>query len=186
MTTLLFSLRHHCPGSIRQFPDPLSVLAHFSIVQLIQTAALVRGLPYDTDRPLLTRSTYICSCGLCASPPVYKHPVFRQSSPKVDLVSNTTACQSSQVPPLFPLCYISHSESSLAILETSTPSSTCHQFTLSTSRTIKARCSLNISQAFLQDTPAWQVDNHHRQPHTPTPIPLPHMLVPVVPQSTTL
>jgi len=51
--------------------------------------------------------------------------------------------KASLVPPLLPTCYISHSESSLAILETSTSSSTCHQFTLSTSRTIRAHWSLN-------------------------------------------
>ena len=57
--------------------------------------------------------------------------------------SISTFLKAPLVPPLSLIYYISHSELSLAILETSTPSSTRHQFTLSTSRTIKARWSLN-------------------------------------------
>jgi len=74
--SLLGMTRRHCLGSIRQFPDPFYCSYSFSIVQRIQTAALVRRLPYDTDRCLLTRSTYLSDYGPCAAPPVYKRPVF--------------------------------------------------------------------------------------------------------------
>jgi len=112
----------HCSGSIRQFPDPFYCSYSFSIVQHIQTAALVCRLPYDTDSPLLTRSTYSSDHGPCAVVPVYKHPVFRQSSPKLDLIDNINVLESSPSASPFPTSYISHSELSLATLETSTPS----------------------------------------------------------------
>jgi len=78
------------------------VLTYFSIVRLIQTAALVRGLPYDTDSPLLTRSTYSSNHGPCATVPVYKCPVFRQSSPKLDLINNINVLESSPCASPFP------------------------------------------------------------------------------------
>jgi len=88
----------------------------------MQTAALVRGVPYNTDRRLLTRSTYLSDHGPCAAVPVYKRPVFRQSSPKLDLINNINVLESSPSASPFPTSYIRHSESSLATLETSTPS----------------------------------------------------------------
>jgi len=54
--------------------------------------------------------------------PVYKCPVFRQSSPKLDLIDNINILESSPSASPFPTSYINHSESSLATLETSTPS----------------------------------------------------------------
>jgi len=74
--SLLGMTRHHCLGSIRQFPDPFHCPYSFSIVRCIQTAALVRRLPYDIDSPLLTRSTYFSDHGPCAAMPVYKRLVF--------------------------------------------------------------------------------------------------------------
>ena len=79
---------------IRQLIQFSIVLVCFAIVRLIQTAALVRGLPYDTDSPLLTRSTYFSDHGPCAAVPVYKRPVFRQSSPKLDLIDNLNVLES--------------------------------------------------------------------------------------------
>jgi len=73
-----------------------------------------------TDSPLLTRSTYLSDHGPCTAMPVYKHPVFRQSSPKLDLIDNINILESSPSASPFPTSYISHSESSLATLETST------------------------------------------------------------------
>jgi len=74
------------------------------------------------DSPLLTRSTYFSNHGPCAAMPVYKCPVFRQSSPKLEMINNINVLESSPSAPPFPTSYISHSESSLATLETSTPS----------------------------------------------------------------
>ena len=116
-----------------------------SIVRLIQTAALICRPSYDTDRRLLTRSTYLSDSGPCTSLPVYKRPVFQQSSPKLDLVSNTNALESSLVPPRF--THFLHKQLRVVssntrdfylfkVLATSSP--------LSTSRTIKAHWSLNI------------------------------------------
>ena len=96
------SARRHCSGSIRQLVQCPIVLVRFSIVRLIQTAALVRGLPYDTDSPLLTRSTYFSDHGPCAVVPVYKRPVFRQSSPKLDLILNINVLESSPSASPFP------------------------------------------------------------------------------------
>jgi len=62
----------YCLGSIRQFPDPFYCPYSFSIVQLIQTTALIRGPSYDTDRRLLTRSTYLSDHGLCTAVPVVR------------------------------------------------------------------------------------------------------------------
>jgi len=138
-TLLLWSARRHCSGSIRQLAQFPIVLVRFSIFRLIQTAALVRGLPYDTDSPLLTRSTYLSDHGPCAAVPVYKRPVFRQSSPKLDLILNINVLESSPSASPFLISYISLSESSLATLETSTSPSTRPKTTLSTSHTIKAR-----------------------------------------------
>jgi len=118
--SLLGITRHHCLGSIRQFLDPFYCPYSFSIVRYIQTAALVRELPYNTDRRLLTRSTYLSDHGPCAAVPVYKRPVFRQSSPKLDLIDNINVLESSPSASPFPTSYISHSELSLATLETST------------------------------------------------------------------
>jgi len=115
MTTLLFLLCRHCLGSIRQLSDPFYCPYHLSIVRLIQTAALVRGVPYDTDSPLLTRSTYFSDHGPCTAVPVYKRPVFRQSSPKLDLIININVLESlPSASPFYPL----QSKSSLVILET--------------------------------------------------------------------
>jgi len=143
-TSLLGMTRHYCSGSIRQFPDLSFTFSSFSIVQLIQTAALVRGLPYDTVSPLLTRSTYLSDCGPCTSLPVYKHPVFRQSSPKLDLVSNTTVINLPLCLPFFPtLLY-----KPLRVVSSNTRDFYSFKYLLpslplSTSRTIKAHCSLN-------------------------------------------
>ena len=120
--SLLGMTRRHCSGSIRQFLDPFYCSYSFSIVWCIQTTALVHGLPYNTDSPLLTRSTYSSDHGPCAVMPVYKHPVFWQSSPKLDLIDNINVLESSPSASPFPTSYMSHSESSLATLETSTPS----------------------------------------------------------------
>jgi len=78
--------------------------------------------------------------------PVYKRPVFRQSSPKLDLVSNTNILES--LPSASPFAHFLHKPLrvvssntrdfySFKVLATSPP--------LSTSRTIKAPWSLNIS-----------------------------------------
>jgi len=100
--SLLGMTRRHCLGSIRQFPDPFYCPYSFSIVRLIQTAALIRGPSYDTDRRLLTRSTYLSDSGPCTSLPVYKRPVFRQSSPKLDLILNINILESSPSASPFP------------------------------------------------------------------------------------
>ena len=43
----------------------------------------------------MTRSTYLSDCGLCTSLPVYKCPVFQQSSPKLNLILNINILESS-------------------------------------------------------------------------------------------
>ena len=86
-----------------RFKEPL---CSFSIVQLIQTAALIRRPSYDTDSPPLTRSTYLSDHGLCADLPVYKHPVFRQSSPKLDLIININVLES--LPCASPFAHLLH------------------------------------------------------------------------------
>jgi len=107
MTTLLFqSARRHCSGPIRQLVQFSIILVCFSIVRLIQTAALVRRVPYNTDSPLLTRSTYFSDCGPCAALPVYKRPVFRQSSPKLDLINNINILES--LPSASPFAHFLH------------------------------------------------------------------------------
>jgi len=68
----------------------------------MQTAALIHGPSYDTDRPLLIRTTYLSDCGPCASLPVYKRPVFQQSSPKLDLILNINILESSPCASPFP------------------------------------------------------------------------------------
>jgi len=71
--------------------------------------------------------------------PVYKRPVFRQSSPKLDLINNINILEASLVPPLFahflhkPLRVVSSNTRdfySFKVLATSSP--------LSISCTIKA------------------------------------------------
>jgi len=106
MLPLLGITCRHCLGSIRQFPDPFHCPYSFSIVRHIQIAALVCGLPYDTDSPLLTRSTYVSDHGPCAIVPVYKRPVFRQSSPKLDLINNINILESS--PSASPFAHFLH------------------------------------------------------------------------------
>jgi len=59
-------------------------------------------MSYNTDSPLLTRSTYLSDHGLCAAVPVYKRPVFRQSSPKLDLILNINVLESSPSASPFP------------------------------------------------------------------------------------
>jgi len=68
----------------------------------IQTAALVHRTSYDTDSPLLTRRTYLSDHGPCAAVPVYKRPVFQQSSPKLDLILNINVLESSPCASPFP------------------------------------------------------------------------------------
>jgi len=94
------------------------------LVTLIQTAALGRGYHDDADSSITTSSTSPSSLGPCADVPVYKRSVFRQSSPKLDLVSNTTV-----VNPFIASLLVcpAHSESSLAALENSTCLITRHQ-----------------------------------------------------------
>jgi len=95
------------------------------LVTLIQTAALGCGYHDDTDSSVTTSSTSPSSLGPCADMPVYKRSVFRQSSLKLDLVSNTTIVNPFIVP--LPVCP-AHSESSLAVLENSTCLFTRHQY----------------------------------------------------------
>ena len=59
-------------------------------------------MSYNTDSPLLTRSTYLSDYGLCAAVPVYKRPVFWQSSPKLDLILNINVLESSPSASPFP------------------------------------------------------------------------------------
>jgi len=100
--SLLGMTRCHCLGSIRQFPDPFYCPYSFSIVRLIQTAALVHRTSYDIDSPFLTRRTYLSDHGPCTAMPVYKCPVFRQSSPKLDLILNINVLESSPCASPFP------------------------------------------------------------------------------------
>jgi len=94
--------RCHCLGLIRQFLDPFYCPYSFSIVRLIQTAALIHRPSYNTDRRLLTRSTYLSDHGPYAAMPVYKRPVFQQSSPKLDLILNINILESSPSASPFP------------------------------------------------------------------------------------
>jgi len=104
--SLLGMTRHYC-STLKDGLGNLSIChSLLLIVQLIQTAALVRGVPYDTDSPLLTRSTYLSDHGLCAVVPVYKRPVFRQSSPKLDLILNINVLESS--PKCLPFPHLLH------------------------------------------------------------------------------
>jgi len=50
----------------------------------------------------LTRSTYLSDSGPCTSLPVYKCPVFRQSSPKLDLILNINILESPPCASPFP------------------------------------------------------------------------------------
>jgi len=50
----------------------------------------------------VTRSTYLSDHGPCAAPPVYKRPVFQQSSPKLDLILNINVLESSPSASPFP------------------------------------------------------------------------------------
>jgi len=68
----------------------------------MQTTALIHRTSYNTDSPLLTRTTYLSDHGPCTDPPVYKHPVFQQSSPKLDLICNINVLESSPCASPFP------------------------------------------------------------------------------------
>jgi len=62
-THTLYSHNFALEGAIFALEAPYLLFAlllmYFSIVRLIQTAALVRGLPYVADSSLLTRTTYL-------------------------------------------------------------------------------------------------------------------------------
>ena len=117
--------RHHC-STLKDELGNLSLYHSLLLILYCSThtdrSTCPRSTVYDTDSPLLTRSTYLSYHGPCAAMPVYKCPVFRQSSPKLEMINNINVLESSPSAPPFPTSYISHSESSLATLETSTPS----------------------------------------------------------------
>ena len=89
-------------------------------LSLYHSLLLILYCSTHTDSPLLTRSTYLSDHGPCAAMPVYKRPVFRQPSPKLDLILNINILESFPSASPFLISYISLSESSLATLETST------------------------------------------------------------------
>ena len=102
--SLLGMTRHHC----------LTLKDGLGNLSLYHSLLLILYCSTHTDRStyprtfihhrqaLLTRTTYLSDSSTCTRLPVYKHPVFQQSSPKLDLILNINVLESSPSASPFP------------------------------------------------------------------------------------